>query len=128
MAQAIIQEALYPSPSLEVLKSAFLGKSLEDVEGPAAIVDRAAVVRNCQVMLEMVEKLNVGFRAHVKTHKTVEVARMQVGDASTRDARAVVSTIAEAEQLFPLFREYHSRGRKVNVRRQRKSSTYCSAV
>ena len=116
MAKAVRYEDIYPTASEELLKSLFLEKDIRDIEGPAAIVDRAAVKRNCHVMLESARKLELGFRAHVKTHKTTQVTRMQVGDNLPDDARIVVSTIAEAEQQLPLLAEYHKRGRKVNVR------------
>ena len=92
-----------------------MGKDVRDVEGPVAVVDRSAVIHNCHVMLETVKKLGLAFRAHVKTHKTVEVTRYQVGDNSPDDVRIIVSTLAEAEQQFPLLTEYHAQGRNVNV-------------
>ena len=60
---------LYPSPSEAALKSYFVGRQVKDVQAPAAIIDVAVVKRNCEYMLEAAEKLGVGFRAHVKTHK-----------------------------------------------------------
>lgn len=56
----------------------------------------------------------VSFRAHVKTHKTAQLTRLQVG-ADCKDVRLVVSTLVEAEQLVPLLLEYKSRGAAVNV-------------
>lgn len=105
---------LYPNPSEDV-KHLFLGKDIRELEGPAAIVDRAVVKRNCDAMLKTVKELGLGFRAHVKTHKAIEVTRLQVGDELPDDARLIVSTISEAEQQFPLLSEYQRKGRKVNV-------------
>lgn len=60
---------LYPSPSEAALKLQYVGKKIQDVQAPAVIIDAAVVRRNCRLMLETAEKLNVDFRAHVKTHK-----------------------------------------------------------
>jgi D-serine ammonia-lyase len=50
----------------------------------------------------------------VKTHKTTELTRLQVGE-DCKDVRLVVSTLVEAEQLVPMLLEYKSRGAAVNV-------------
>lgn len=58
-----------PSPSEPALRNLYVGKSLGQVNAPAAILDRAIVKRNCGQMLDACRSLRVGFRAHVKTHK-----------------------------------------------------------
>lgn len=63
--------SLYPSPSDAALKYHFVGREIKDVQAPAVIIDQAVVRRNCKLMLETTEKLGVGFRAHVKTHKVL---------------------------------------------------------
>lgn len=63
----------YPTPSAAALKLQFVGKEVKDVQAPAAILDVAVIRRNCKLMLDTAEKLNVGFRAHVKTHKVSTV-------------------------------------------------------
>ena len=52
-----------------------IGKRLSDhvVPTPAAVLDRAAVQRNCSNMLAAVEAMQLGWRAHIKTHK-VQIA------------------------------------------------------
>ena len=115
MSRSVRYEDLYPLPSQELLRGAFVGKDIRDVDGPAPILDRAVAARNCQVMLETAKRLGVGFRAHVKTHKTVEVMRMQVGDDIRESANIIVSTLAEAEQQYHLLGEWHKQGRRVNV-------------
>lgn len=60
---------LYPVPSEAALKLHYVGQKIQDVQAPAAIIDRAVVRRNCNLMLETTSKLGLGFRAHVKTHK-----------------------------------------------------------
>lgn len=61
--------SLYPNPSHELLRERFLGKSLRDVETPAAVIDLSIVKRNCQKMLDAVDELGFSWRAHIKTHK-----------------------------------------------------------
>jgi D-serine deaminase-like pyridoxal phosphate-dependent protein len=61
---------------------------------PAFLVDRATVQRNCEVMREKALSSAVAFRPHVKTHKSVEIGRMQHAGAA---GPITVSTLAEAE-------------------------------
>ena len=60
---------LYPMPSPAALQAEFAGKKIEELNGPAAIVDVAIARRNCNAMLKTVDKLKCRLRAHVKTHK-----------------------------------------------------------
>jgi hypothetical protein len=66
---------LYPLPSEEVLRRFYVGKSLKDadISAPAAVIDVAIAKRNCDLMLEAVEKMSLGWRAHVKTHKVCHI-------------------------------------------------------
>ncbi|KAL8314278.1 hypothetical protein RB593_008082 [Gaeumannomyces tritici] len=106
---------LYPSSPKDVLVDLYLGKSLSDLPTPSAILDLAAVRRNCERMLSACSGLGLQWRAHVKTHKTAEITRLQVGDDPATPAQIVVSTLEEAEFLLPLLKEYHAQGRAVNV-------------
>lgn len=66
--------ANYPNAAPDDLKAQYVGRTLQDIDGPAAIVDVAAARQNCQVMLDAADSLGVLFRAHVKTHKVGPVA------------------------------------------------------
>lgn len=66
----------------------------QDLTTPAFLVDEATVRRNCDAMREKARHSGVLFRPHVKTHKTVEIARLQAGAAG---GPITVSTLAEAE-------------------------------
>lgn len=59
----------YPTASPEDLKAQYVGQMLQDIDGPAAVMDAAVVRQNCQVMLNAADSLGVLFRSHVKTHK-----------------------------------------------------------
>ena len=108
-----------PRPSKSALCSAFVGADLATLRTPAPIIDRAIARRNCVRMLEIardwkvnsssidVEKATEGaeFRAHVKTHKTLEATLLQLQpDAEhqpeLKTGRAIVSTIPEAWGLL----------------------------
>lgn len=93
---------------------AYRDRPLHEVPVPAAVIDVAKVKANCQAMLNTMEELGVSFRAHVKTHKTSEITRLQVGEGC-KDVRLVVSTVIEAEQLVPLLSDYKQNGAKINV-------------
>ena len=69
---------------------------LNDIPTPAALVDQRRVERNCARMLGLSASLGVRLRPHIKTHKTVEAARLQVGGES---GPVTVSTLAEARYL-----------------------------
>ncbi|KAJ6439795.1 alanine racemase domain-containingprotein [Purpureocillium lavendulum] len=105
----------YPPSPKDALAKLYVGKSIRDVPTPAAVLNVSAARRNCDRMLQACEQLNLGWRAHVKTHKTVELTRLQVGDDAKRPANLVASTLAEAEFLLPLLKEYRSQGRRVNL-------------
>ncbi|KAM0380752.1 hypothetical protein ACHAPK_001360, partial [Fusarium culmorum] len=57
------------TPPIEVLRQFYVGKNIHNVPKPAVILDKARIVRHCQSMLDSVDALGLGFRAHVKTHK-----------------------------------------------------------
>ncbi|KAH8194747.1 hypothetical protein TruAng_011089 [Truncatella angustata] len=99
----------------DVLRARYVGKSLYQVSTPAAVLDLAKVEANCNLMLEAAQRLNLSWRAHIKTHKTAELTRLQVGDQDTTPVNIVVSTLVEAENVLPLLKEYQIRGRQVNV-------------
>ncbi|GAM83194.1 hypothetical protein ANO11243_011800 [Dothideomycetidae sp. 11243] len=104
----------YPAPSAAGLKLAYVGHHVGDVPAPAAIIDAAVVRRNCRLMHEAVRELGIGFRAHIKTHKTVELSQLQAG-LDSDDIRLIVSTVAEAEHLVPWLMECRARGAAVNM-------------
>ncbi len=64
------------------------------LQTPAFLVDKLIVEQNCARMREKARASRVIFRPHVKTHKTVEIARMQHGSAL---GPITVSTLAEGE-------------------------------
>ncbi|KAL2875867.1 hypothetical protein SGCOL_008862 [Colletotrichum sp. CLE4] len=102
------------APSSEALREFYVGKDVTDIPKPAVVLDVAKVRRHCQSMLKAVDDLGVGFRFHVKTHKTKEVTKLQAGE-DTKKINCIVSTVAEIDHLLPTFKEYTQAGRPVNV-------------
>ncbi len=66
---------------------------IEELCTPAALVDLDVVERNATRMAERAHRLGVRLRPHVKTHKTLEAARLQVRG---HFGGITVSTLAEA--------------------------------
>ncbi|KAK1594108.1 putative serine dehydratase domain-containing protein [Colletotrichum navitas] len=102
------------APPLESLRKFYVGRDVHSVPKPAAVLDAAKVRRHCQSMLDGVDALEVGFRAHAKTHKTKEVTRLQAGEKH-QQVNFIVSTVAEIEHLLSVFQDYKDAGRDVNV-------------
>ncbi|MFQ5718421.1 MAG: alanine racemase [Acidobacteriota bacterium] len=67
--------------------------ALQSIPTPALLVSRRVLMRNLDAMQSRARRLGVDLRPHVKTHKCVEIARLQAGGG----ARGLtVSTLAEA--------------------------------
>lgn len=99
----------------DALRARFVGKQLSEVPTPSVVLDLKQVMVNCERMLEAAENLGLQWRAHIKTHKTTELTRLQVGNHLTTPVLLIVSTILEAENIIPLLKEYQSKDRHVNV-------------
>ncbi|KAF2630167.1 hypothetical protein BU25DRAFT_408750 [Macroventuria anomochaeta] len=108
--------ANYPLSSTPSLQDQFIGRKLTDLPTPSVILDRSLIKKNCTAMLQVCERLGVGFRAHVKSHKTLELSKMMVGDGREGSpAQFIVSTIAEAENLVEYVRAEQERGREASI-------------
>jgi len=69
---------------------------LREVETPALVVDLAALRRNIENMAAIARRSGVSLRPHAKTHKSVEIARLQIGAGALGIACA---TVGEVEML-----------------------------
>ncbi|KAK2598535.1 hypothetical protein N8I77_011942 [Diaporthe amygdali] len=101
--------------SKTALQERFVGKTLHEVPTPSIILDLAKLEVNCQRMIDAADKNGIGWRAHIKTHKTKELTRLQVGDDTKTPANIIVSTVLEAENIAPVLKDFQTKGRKVNV-------------
>lgn len=66
---------------------------MESLETPCLLIDLARVRKNAHRMSEVALRNNVRLRPHIKTHKCIEVARIQTDG---HDRAITVSTLAEA--------------------------------
>jgi D-serine deaminase-like pyridoxal phosphate-dependent protein len=91
-----------------------------EVETPVAVIDRAAVRENVATMQTAMDRAGVDLRPHAKTHKCVEVARLQLdagADGLTVGTlgEAEVFAAAEVEDIFVAYPVYAdgSRGKRL---------------
>ena len=70
---------------------------IADLPTPCLVLDRPALARNIAAMDRAVRRHGVAFRPHMKTAKSIDVARMVFGGQPPDTWRIVVSTLAEAE-------------------------------
>lgn len=68
--------------------------SINDLRTPSLIIDLPKLKENAQAMIRRAKSHGVRLRPHVKTHKTIEGARFQLGNEFNG---ITVSTMAEAE-------------------------------
>ena len=69
---------------------------LEDLETPCLVLDEARLSRNAEVMRTRCDALGVRLRPHVKTSKSIQVARVA---GNGRPTPITVSTLKEAEHF-----------------------------
>ncbi|TPX61418.1 alanine racemase [Spizellomyces sp. 'palustris'] len=87
---------IYPARatySKDELRAAYVGRSIEELRTPAFLVDRTKVEQNAKELIDAAKQAGVDVRVHVKTHKTIEGALLQLGDSLSS---IIVSTLAEA--------------------------------
>lgn len=70
--------------------------ALRDLETPALVVDRAALERNIARMSANAKQAGLALRPHAKTHKSAEIAALQMAAGAVGIACA---TVAEADML-----------------------------
>jgi D-serine deaminase-like pyridoxal phosphate-dependent protein len=82
---------------------------VEELETPAFVVDLDVLERNVRTMAEHARRHGVALRPHAKTHKTVEIARMQLGAgavgltlAKIGEVEALLDAGAASDEPFPL--------------------------
>ncbi|THH11192.1 hypothetical protein EW145_g795 [Phellinidium pouzarii] len=86
-------------PSKQALLEEFLGRRLADLRTPALVVDRAVFTKNCARMHETAQGWGANFRAHLKSHKTAEGAKLQLVTAAGQTNAVIVSTLMEAWEV-----------------------------
>src|SRR3954467_11258203 len=66
---------------------------LETIKTPSPIVDFQRMKRNAEIVSARAKALNVALRPHVKTHRCLEIAKIQTANTF---GGIMVSTLAEA--------------------------------
>tara|TARA_B100000029_G_C17532002_1_gene943584 strand:- start:304 stop:1545 length:1242 start_codon:yes stop_codon:yes gene_type:complete len=74
-----------------------LGVSMWDIDTPALVVDLDVLEANIATMQSTVNRNGIASRPHAKTHKTPEIARMQL---ETGSVGICVAKVSEAHALF----------------------------
>lgn len=69
---------------------------LHDIETPALVVRRSILQRNIERMARLVESRKLALRPHIKTHKTPEIARLQLEAGA---CGITVAKLGEAEVM-----------------------------
>lgn len=99
--QAPVFAPFYAYPSKQQLCDAYCKMPVENLRTPAFIIDRATFAKNCAMMHKgVLQGWKANFRAHVKTHKTVEGSTMMLKSAEGTTHAVIVSTVAEAWGLI----------------------------
>ena len=70
---------------------------LSDLPTPCLVLDRLVLARNIDRMAQAVGRLGVPLRPHMKTAKSIDVARMVLANKAAAITGITVSTLAEAE-------------------------------
>ena len=70
---------------------------LADLKTPALVLDRAIVARNAAAMTARIRRHGVGLRPHMKTAKSIDVARLALDGES---GGITVSTLKEADYFL----------------------------
>ena len=83
------------TPAVARLKS-WIGQGVDALETPALVIDVEALNRNMQRMTEFAAKHRVRLRPHAKTHKSGDIAHLQLQAGAVG---VCVQTVAEAEAL-----------------------------
>jgi len=87
-------------PQKQELVDEYKGKPLNALRTPALVIDRAKFAQNCAAMHEHAKAWGASFRAHVKSHKTVEGTSLQLSSSAGQTHAIVVSTVMEACEVI----------------------------
>ena len=85
------------SPALSPALPAAIGARVEDVDTPCLLVDLDAFERNVDTMRRFLARTGVRHRAHAKTHKSADIARVQIDRGGA--CGVCCQKVSEAEAL-----------------------------
>ncbi len=73
-----------------------IGMAVEDVDTPALLVDLDAMERNMDLMASFVKEKGIRHRVHAKTHKSADMAKMQIAKGA---CGVCCQKVSEAEAM-----------------------------
>jgi len=112
-----------------------VGASIDDLDTPVTLIDLDRLERNIRDWQAAMTTSGVAFRAHVKTHKIPEIARMQIAAGA---AGIVCAKVSEAEPFaaagiediciaFPIFGDTKWRRAAALAKRTRRLIVNCDS-
>ncbi|KAF9040593.1 hypothetical protein BJ165DRAFT_1350610 [Panaeolus papilionaceus] len=91
--------SLLQRPDKDLLVQTFQGSHVDTLRTPAMIIDRKTFASNCAAMHKKAREWGASFRAHLKTHKTLEGTKLQLKSAAGQSDAIIVSTMMEAWEV-----------------------------
>jgi D-serine deaminase-like pyridoxal phosphate-dependent protein len=76
----------------------YVGRSVLDLPTPALVIDLEAAERNLRRMADFLRGGSVGLRPHIKVHKSIDAARLQMGLGGAHGV--CTATLAEAAVMI----------------------------
>ena len=92
---------------------------METIKTPSLIVDFERMKQNAERIAKRAEELNVSLRPHVKTHRCLEIAKIQTEKTG---GEIMVSTLSEARFFFG------KRFFRYNLRRSGRARKVCGSI
>src|SRR5690349_9954491 len=88
--------------------ASLIGRSASDVDTPALLIDLDRLEANIQRYAEIASRAGVRLRPHIKTHKTLEIAAMQLraGAGGITAAKLSEATVFAAAGVNDIFVAY----------------------
>jgi D-serine deaminase-like pyridoxal phosphate-dependent protein len=87
---------LYPEFESRIARRDFRGMTKDTLPTPSLVVDEALFMKNVKLMADTTKANGIAVRPHVKVHKSVDVAKIQVAHGGIG---LTCATIAEAELM-----------------------------
>ncbi|KAK6353941.1 hypothetical protein TWF730_008361 [Orbilia blumenaviensis] len=98
--ERLMDETAARKDAMHPLLHSYIGGHRSSLPTPSLCLSLPAIQRNCDIFHGSLEGLDISFRAHVKTHKTTEVTKIELG---SKHHSVITSTIREIRGLQPLI-------------------------
>lgn len=69
---------------------------INDLRTPALLLDKNKLIKNIDYIVTLAEKYRVNYRPHIKTHKSIDIVKMQLDKGAVG---ITVATVGEAEVM-----------------------------